>query len=68
MITLEQRSKICATKLRVMRQPTVNEDQYKCFNCEGLNESCNRYIPVVNTQIPVRQGSLSYLLSCIRRA
>jgi hypothetical protein len=53
--------KLCAVKVRIMRDRLVIESQERCYNCPGYNENCNHYIPYKNgCSIPVRQGIVAY--------
>ena len=67
MEVLEQRSKMCANKIRVMRQQYVSENDVKCYNCSGHVYECEQHQPVSVAQIPINQG-LFYIPRIIRRA
>jgi hypothetical protein len=47
--TLQQiTERTCVTKIKIMRNVIFDENQDRCYNCTGLNTSCDNYKPAKN--------------------
>jgi hypothetical protein len=55
--TLEQRAKICATKVKIMKSAYVPPERKDCRRiCNGFNYDCPDYLASQVAEIPINQG------------